>query len=60
MAARQWRFLGARTEGEAKSCFVSSCRRRVGCFVAREYAADVAQLEKAFAELARQGAPAAG
>ena len=38
MAARQWRFLGARNEGEAKTAFVSSCRRRIGCFVVREYA----------------------
>ena len=37
----------------------AACLQEHAALVAREYAADVAQLEKAFAELARQGAPAA-
>ena len=35
---RNWRLLGARNAEEAKSFYVSAFRRRLGVFVAREFA----------------------
>ena len=37
-AAAQWRGMGARTQAEARQYFIQSFRRRLGTFVAREYA----------------------
>ena len=37
-ARRDWRFLGARSQSEARGVFIALYRRRLGCFVVREYA----------------------
>ena len=38
MAQRRWQSMGARSADEARSFIVSALRRRLGCFVAREFA----------------------
>ena len=38
MAQRRWQSMGARSAEEARSFIVSALRRRLGCFVAREFA----------------------
>ena len=38
LARKHWRSSGARNEAEARSWWVSSCRRRIGVAVARAYA----------------------
>ena len=38
MAQRRWQGMGARSAEEARSFIVSALRRRLGCFVAREFA----------------------
>ena len=38
MAQRRWQQMGARNAEEARSFIVSALRRRLGCFVAREFA----------------------
>ena len=37
-ASGQWRRMGARNQAEARQYFIQSFRRRLGTFVAREYA----------------------
>ena len=38
LARKHWRFAGSRTEAEARSWWVSHCRRRIGVAVSRAYA----------------------
>ena len=38
MAQRRWQSMGARSAEEARSFLVAALRRRLGCFVAREFA----------------------